>query len=151
MRPSIQAAAGFVLAVSTLWGTASRAEIIFCNQFPHLIYVAMAYQQTGGSFMSRGWMSLSPGDCSRFDSALRVKTFYFRAESERYRDDRGQRTKYVWGKGRAFAISENNFQYYDAEHQSKATLAEFTQGPEAESGDVSAKVTFREGGTAVEF
>jgi hypothetical protein len=31
-------------------------------------------------------MSLDTGQCSVFDSALRVKTFYYRAESATYRN-----------------------------------------------------------------
>jgi hypothetical protein len=42
----------------------------------------------------------------------------------------------------------DNYQYYDAEQRVlKSTLQEFTQGPEAENGDVSATVTFKEGGS----
>ncbi len=151
MRLSLTAA--LVAAVSMVSTTASRADIVFCNQFDHLVYVAIAYPQTGGSFLSRGWMSLSPGDCSAFDTALRVKTFYFRGESENYRDKSGHQSKYSWGKGKQFAVWENdNFQYYNAERRvMKSTLEEFTQGPESDSGDVSAKVTFKEGGSTVEY
>ncbi len=151
MRLSLTAA--LVAAGSILSTTASHADIVFCNQFDHLVYVAIAYPQSGGSFISRGWMSLSPGDCSPFDTAIRVKTFYFRGESEPYRDGSGHKKKYSWGKGKPFAIWEkDNFQYYDAEHRVlKSTLEEFTQGPESDSGDVSAKVTFKEGGSTTEF
>src|SRR5664280_911409 len=31
-----------------LAGPSARADITFCNQFPHLVYVAMAYPQNGG-------------------------------------------------------------------------------------------------------
>jgi hypothetical protein len=94
-------------------------------------------------------MSLSDGDCSAFDTAIHVKTFYFRGESQPYRDTNGRQVRYFWGKGKDFAIWENdNFQYYDAENRVlKSSLAQFTKGPEADDGDVSATITFMEGGS----
>src|SRR5579872_3982058 len=125
------ATASLVAAASIFGATSSRAEIKFCNEFPHMVYVAMAYPQTGGSFIARGWMSLAPHDCNLFDTALRIQTFYFRGESEPYKD-KGHSTKYSWGKGKTFAVfADNNFQIYDAEHKfPKSTFEEFTQGPQ---------------------
>jgi hypothetical protein len=138
-----------LVAVLNVNPATARAEIIFCNQFAHVVNVAIAYPQTDGSFISRGWLSLSPGNCAPFDTALHVKTFFFRGETERYRDAGGRYMRYFWGKGRKFAMWENdNYQYYDAEQRVlKSTLQEFTQGPENENGDVSATVTFKEGGS----
>jgi len=143
--------AAFATAISSFAPLEARADIVFCNKFDHLVYVAIAYQQSGGLFLSRGWMSLPVGDCAFFDTAIHVKTFYFRGESEPYRDARGSRVRFFWGKGQKFAIWENdNFQYYDAQKQVlKSSLAEFTQGPEAENGDVSATVTPTEGGSVI--
>jgi hypothetical protein len=150
MRLSRTQIAALFAAVSILAATTSRAEIVFCNQFGHQVNVAIAYPQTDGSFISRGWLSLSPGYCAPFDTALHVGTFFFRAETERYREG-GRYMRYFWGKGRLFAMWENdNYQYYDAEHRVlKSTLTEFTPGPVAENGDVSATVTFKEGGSTV--
>ena len=147
-----RAAAALVMTASIFGATSSRAEIKFCNEFPHLVYVAMAYQQTGGSYISRGWMGLAPHDCNVFDTALRVGTFYFRGESEPYKDPKGHSTKYNWGKGKIFAVfADTNFQIYDAEHKfPKSTFEEFTQGPQADSGDVSATITFKEGGSTMD-
>jgi|SRR5579862_2764799 len=149
MRLSRVPTAALLAAVSTLATTTARADIVFCNQFAHVVNVAIAYPQTDGSFISRGWLSLSPGNCAPFDTALHVKTFFFRGETERYRDTNGRYMRYFWGKGRPFAMWENdNYQYYDAEHRVlKSTLMEFTAGPEADNGDVSATVTFQEGGS----
>jgi hypothetical protein len=132
-----------------MWVAPARADIIFCNKFEHAVNVAMVYPQADGKFLSRGWLSLSPGDCAPFDTALHVSTFYFRAESEQYRGENGKPMRYFWGKGRKFAMWESdNYQYYDAYRRVyNSTLQEFTQGPEAESGDVSATVTFQEGGS----
>jgi len=137
-------ALGFCCLLAT---SAAKAEIVFCNKFPHVVFVAIAYPQDGGSWLSRGWMSLNTGDCSAFDTALRVKTFYFRGESEWFRSG-GRRTKNSWGRGRKFAIWENsNFNYWNAQERVlKSTLAEFTQGPETQGEAVSATVTFDEEG-----
>jgi len=153
MRLPPTAAAALSAATVIFSATTARAGITFCNQFGHVVNVALAYPQTDGSFISRGWLSLSPGNCAPFDTALRVKTFFFRGESEQYRDASGHTMRYFWGKGHQFAIWENdNYQYYNAEQRVlKSTLEEFTQGPEADNGDVSATVTFKEGGSTTEF
>ncbi|MBV1707964.1 MAG: DUF1036 domain-containing protein [Hyphomicrobiales bacterium] len=130
--------------------TAARAEITYCNSFGRLIYIAIAYPQSNGTFISRGWMSLDKGKCSIFDTALRVKTFYYHAESSWVRTGR-RRSREVWGKGQKFAIWDNsNFQYYNAQNRVlRSTLVEFTQGPVADDGDVSATVTFSSGSSTV--
>jgi hypothetical protein len=62
-------------------------------------------------------------------------------------------TRYVWGEGDKgkFAIWENdNFQYYNAQQRVlKSTLKDFSPGPESSDDDVSAKVTFRLGGSTI--
>jgi hypothetical protein len=155
MRPRLsRAALAPLIALGALLGVAyARADVIFCNEFGHAVNVAIAYPQTDGSFMSRGWLGLSPGNCAPFDTALQLKSFYFRGESEQYRDDKGQRTRYFWGKGRKFAMWESdNYQYYNAEQRVfRSSLEEFTQGPEVVSGAVSVTITFREGGSTMDF
>ena len=144
MRVTLSKLCGCVAGLACLLPISSaKAEIKFCNQFPHVVYVAIAYPQDGGSWLSRGWMSLDTGECSVFDSALRVKTFYYRAESAVYRSG-SRRIKTSWGTGRKFAIWEDsNFNYWNAaERVLKSTLAEFTQGPETTGDAVSATVTF---------
>lgn len=76
-----------------------RADIIFCNNFVSVVNVAIAYPQDDGTFISRGWLSLSAGNCVPFDTTLHVKVFYFRGESARYRDESGRFSRYFWGKG----------------------------------------------------
>ena len=129
--------------VILLAGASAQAKIKFCSEFPHTVFVAIAYPQDGGSWLSRGWMSLNTGECSVFDSALRVKTFYYRAESAPYRSG-SRRIKTSWGAGRKFAIWEaSNFNYWNAaERVLKSTLAEFSQGPQTSEDAVSATVTF---------
>jgi uncharacterized membrane protein len=153
---------GMRIAISKLCGGAAvmacllaapvaRAEITFCNKFPHQIYVAMAYPQYHESWISRGWISLKTGECSLFDPALRVKTFYYRAESENYREG-GRRIKMNWGSGRLFAIREaGNFNYWGAQEKVlDSRLAEFTHAGEETKGDaISVTVTFNVDGSSV--
>ncbi len=146
------ARAAFAALIFCLFAVSgAKGDIIFCNKDGHFIYVAIAYAQSGGSFISRGWLSLNDGECAPFDTALHVKTFYFHGESEWYREGRHRRTRQTWGKGQEFAIwDKSNFQYYDAEKRVlNSTLVEFTAGPEAENGDVSATVTFTEQGSVM--
>lgn len=144
MRVTLSKLCGCVAGLACLFPISSaKAEIKFCNQFPHVVYVAIAYPQDGGSWLSRGWMSLDTSECSVFDTALRVKTFYYRAESAAYRSG-SRRIKTSWGAGRKFAIYEDsNFNYWNAaERVLKSSLAEFTHGPETTGDAVSATVTF---------
>jgi len=122
--------------------SAVRADIVFCNQFPHMVYVAMAYPQNGGTWVSRGWLNLKTGACSLFDPALRVKTFYYRGESENYRQA-GKNVKMNWGNKKQFAIWENyNFNYWGAEEKVlNSSVADFSQGPEADGDAISGTVT----------
>lgn len=136
----------FAFLVGALLAMASSAnagDINFCNKTGALIYIAIAYPQTGGGFLSRGWMSIDDGECSIFDTALHVPTFYFRATGEWNRHGR-TKERPTWGKGKMFAVWDNdNFQYYNAEERVlNSKLEEFTQGPTADNGDVAATVTF---------
>ena len=147
--------APIAFAVATVLGSkTANAEILFCNKFSHQVYVAIAYQQESGSWLSRGWINLKTGDCSLFDSAIRVKTFYYRAESDPFRMN-GQRGKLIWGKSnRSFAINEDsNFDYWSAETRVlNSTLVPFSSGPKLQSNDpnasVSTTVTFLPDGTS---
>ncbi len=122
----------------------ANADIVFCNNFSHTVFVAIAYAQTDGHWLSRGWLEVATGECDTFDTAIRVKTFFFRGMTDPYVDAAHHRVVDSWGKGREFAVWEqDNFQYYDAERQVlKSTLKPFTQGPETNGDAISATVTF---------
>lgn len=141
-------------ALACLLGFSSigaKADIVFCNKSNFkLIYVAIAYPQSDGSFLSRGWMSVSEGECDSFDTALRVKSLWFRGESQWVRQGR-RRTREIWGKGRAFAIWENdNFQYYNAQERVlKSTLENFSLAGEVADGELDVTVTFTDTGSIV--
>lgn len=141
-------------ALALLLGFSSigaKADIVFCNKSSfRLIYVAIAYPQSDGSFLSRGWMSVNQGECDNFDTALRIKSLYFRGESAWVRQGR-RRTRETWGKGRAFAIWDNdNFQYYNAQERVlKSALENFTLAGEVTDGELDATVTFTDNGSVV--
>ena len=132
----------------------ARADIVFCSKFPHTVYVAIAYPQKDDSWISRGWISLKTGECSEFDSAIRVKTFYWRAQSEPYRLGR-RRVTTVWGarKGdREFATwDRDNFNYWNAQTRVlKSKLEVYSRVAIETKGDaISATITFEADGNNV--
>ena len=112
---------------------AGSGEISFCNEFPHKLYIAIAYLQTDvNNYLSRGWLEVETGKCYVFDTAIRVESFYFRAESETYRDGK-HKVKMEWGTDKKFAVRDANFQSYNAEKAySGMRLAGFAKGAEFE-------------------
>ena len=65
MRIAMAKLCGYAVGlVILLAGASAQAEIKFCSEFPHTVFVAIAYPQDGGSWLSRGWMSLNTGECS---------------------------------------------------------------------------------------
>jgi uncharacterized membrane protein len=146
--PLVARACGYALGLACLCA-ASRveADIRFCNEFPHLVYIAMAYPQEESAWISRGWLAAETGQCYAFDSALRVKTFYYRGESAPYRD-KGKSIRTTWGVGMKFAILDNaNFNYWNAQDKVlNSALAEFNRGVDIEEGVASVTVTFKADG-----
>jgi uncharacterized membrane protein len=50
---------------------AGSGEISFCNEFPHKLYIAIAYLQTDvNNYLSRGWLEIETGKCYVFDTAI---------------------------------------------------------------------------------
>ena len=146
----------FVLIASigagSLAVSSAQAGIVFCNEFPHAVYIAIAYPQDTGVWLSRGWLEVPTGECRPFDTALQVKSFYWRGESEEYHLG-GKNVTMSWGDtgDRSFAIWEDaNFQYYEAEHEVlNSTLKGFQKGTDgADEFDVT--VTINADGTPIE-
>jgi hypothetical protein len=143
--PFAPRACGYAVGLACLAAIPSaRADIIFCNKFPHVVSAAIAYPQDEGSWISRGWVVLQIGECSQFDTALRVKTFYYRGETAAYRDNSGKNIRSSWGAGMKFAILENqNFNYWNAQNKVlNSSLAEFNKGADFSNEAVSVTVTF---------
>ena len=99
------------------------------------------------NYLSRGWLEVETGKCYIFDTAIRVPTFYYRAESETYRDGK-HKVKMEWGNDKQFAVRDANFQSYNAEKAySGMRLAGFSKAPEFGGGSpITAIVTFTETG-----
>jgi hypothetical protein len=98
------------------------------------------------NYLSRGWLEVETGKCYIFDTAIRVQSFYFRAESETYRDGK-HKMKMDWGSDKKFAVRDANFQSYNAEKAySGMRLAGFAKGAESSGGPITAIVTFTETG-----
>ncbi len=110
---------------------AGTGDITFCNEFPHTLFIALAYSQADvNNYLSRGWLEIDTGKCYIFDTAIRVPTFYFRAESEPYKDGKHKVTM-SWGDDKNFAVRNANFQSYNAEKAySGMKLVGFNKGPE---------------------
>jgi len=126
----------------------ASASLTFCNDFPHTVFVALAYLQDSGSWLSRGWLEVHTGECLPFDSAIRVTSFYYRGESEAYQSG-GKKVWTSWGdKGRMFATWEDdNFQYYGAENRVlKSSLKGYEQGMDIPQEDYDVTVTFKADG-----
>jgi uncharacterized membrane protein len=128
---------------------AGEGEISFCNNFPHTVHIAIAYLQTDvNNHLSRGWLNVGTGKCYVFDTAIRVQTFSYRAESDPYKEGK-DKVKMNWGKGQQFAIRDGSFQIYGAEKApSGAKLVEFSKGPVSTGAPLTAIVTFNEDGTS---
>jgi uncharacterized membrane protein len=139
--------ASFVLLAAPC-ARAGNGDVSFCNEFPHKLYIAIAYLETDVSnYLSRGWLEVETGKCYIFDTAIRVPSFYYRAESETYRDGK-HRVKMEWGNDKQFAVRDVNFQSYNAEKAySGMRLAGFSKAPDSEDGSpITAIVTFTETG-----
>jgi uncharacterized membrane protein len=127
---------------------ATRAEITFCNKFAQPIFVAIAYQQSDQSWISRGWLQVDSGECKPFDSAIHVSVFYYRGETNWYDNQSGGRSQNTWGfETTKFAVVDSSFNFYNADSaRDNARLAGFTRSVESADGDVSATVTFEADG-----
>jgi uncharacterized membrane protein len=149
MRSALVTALASVVLLVAHPARADEGQISFCNEFPHTLYIAIAYEEYEDNYISRGWLEVENGKCYVFDTAIRVKSFYYHAESESYREGK-HRVKMLWGKDRKFAVRDANFQSYNADKAySGMRLAGFTLGAESTSGPLTAIVTFTETGATI--
>jgi uncharacterized membrane protein len=132
---------------------AGEGEITFCNEFPHKVYVAIAYPQAYAPnvvwYLARGWLHIATGRCVVFDTAIRVRTFYYHAESEPYKEGK-KKIVWKWGADKQFAVRDAHFHFYDAERKfSGMYFAEFSKGPESADGPLTCTVKFLEDGRSM--
>lgn len=142
----------FALVAAGLAASDAQASIQFCNKFPQEIYVAIAYSQDDGGWISRGWLDLKTGDCQEFDTALRPGALYYRAESVPFRNAKGVSVTQVWGSAEhRYAIDpNNNFNYWNAQEKVlKSTLANFSLAADGLTADSLLKVTIEQDGIHV--
>jgi uncharacterized membrane protein len=138
--------AGIVM-IGLLAAAPARSEVQFCNQFETTVFVAIAYQQNKDVWVSRGWLELKPNVCAPFDTALHMSSFYFRGETDDYRDVvTGKTTNYSWGRDRQFATyTDDNFNFWNADRKlTDTTLGWFSRGPDL-SEDDTVKILLKEG------
>jgi uncharacterized membrane protein len=129
----------FFAPLSTSVAAGNLVMIDICNNFPETVNFAMAYQQTTGDWMSRGWVNAETGKCYYFDTAVHVPVFYFRAQTGAYRD-KGHLIKTTWGnKGasvKSFCVAKSFnvfFNYWLAD--TKSNCPESYVSFEIDSGD----------------
>ena len=139
----IGALASIALLLPASHARAGTGDITFCNEFPHTLFIALAYSQADvNNYLSRGWLEIETGKCYIFDTAIRVPTFYFHAESEPYKDGKHKVTM-SWGDDKKFAVRDANFQSYNAEKAySGMKLVGFNKGPESSGAPITAIITF---------
>jgi uncharacterized membrane protein len=125
---------------------AQFTQLTFCNQYQQTIFVAVAYQQSNQTWLSRGWLEIKPNDCEAFDSALSVQLFYYRAETNKFTDPyTGVKGTASWGNNgdRKFAVTGPDFNFYDAQRaRADAHLAGFLHAAWKGRGHAVATVTF---------
>jgi uncharacterized membrane protein len=156
---AVAAVLQFFAPLSTSIAGGNLVKIEFCNNFPQMVNFAIAYQQTTGDWMSRGWLNMETASCYYFDTALRLPVFYFRAQTDAYRD-KGHRVIESWGdKGagvKSFCVAKSlhvSFKYWGSD--TKSNCHESYVSFEADGGDNifetevdgSLQVTFNADGT----
>ncbi|MGO4570221.1 DUF1036 domain-containing protein [Rhizobium sp. 2YAF20] len=141
-----------VIVQSLFLPNCASAAVEFCNNFREHVYVTIAYEQhslkdKGSWFVSTGWLDVTPGLCSYFDTALVVPELYFRIETDWYKDGR-QRTKTSWPAqpDQNFWVMEHSFHFYSAEKggtppDREARWVGFEKSFTATDGDLTETVT----------
>ncbi|MDE1996611.1 MAG: DUF1036 domain-containing protein [Rhizobiaceae bacterium] len=134
------------------------AKVLFCSQLSRDIFVSIAYKQQGDdasdvSYLTRGWLSVHPGKCYYFDTALVVPKLFFRMETDWYTSGR-KKTQMIWpgDDDQKFWVQDSAFQFYHAENADAkptkdARYVPFGASLEDDSGDLSETVTINEDGS----
>jgi uncharacterized membrane protein len=97
----------FFVPFSTSLAAGKLINIKICNGYAQPIYFAIAYQQSTGDWLSRGWLKAPSGNCYFFDTALSLPEFYYRAQTNRYREN-GRLAQDTWGNTgtRSFCVDK---------------------------------------------
>jgi uncharacterized membrane protein len=144
----------FFVAPPTWAVNGKLTNIKICNNFPHNVHYAIAYQESPGDWMTRGWLLIETGKCYFFDGTLSLPEFYYRAESDKY-SEKGGLAEETWGnKGptKSFCIdtnTNNSFNFWNAGNcKTLASFEYYSNGSDFSSDvDVSYTITFESNGT----
>jgi uncharacterized membrane protein len=126
------------------------ADITVCNEFPRPVFMAFAWQERGGGWVSRGWRKVETGKCENdpFNlSELKLTGFFYRGETDWYQVERSRR-KNSWGKtGKSFLVMDKAFQFANADKaQRNARLEPFIPSMTSTSGPVSVRIIINRDG-----
>ncbi len=147
-----------LMGASTIMAIATpvSARIIFCNNYPYEVYFSIAYQQFQANgdaldWLSRGWLGVETGKCEEFDSAIAVSEFYWRGETNFYKQGKGRaRDSWPSKDGKKFWNVEGDFQFYQADHTKpeaqKPAFSTYEKSFRAKDGPVTETITILEGG-----
>lgn len=143
LRRRWASAAVFFCALAT---PGFAADITVCNEFPRPVFMAFAWQDQNGVWISRGWRKVETRACETdpFNlSGLKLRSFYFRGETDWYGVGRGSRRKNSWGKGgKDFAVRDNVFQFANADRDRRgARFVPFSSSAKSTSGPVNVRIT----------
>jgi len=137
---------GGLLVIAALVSAPAHAEVAFCNNFPQPVFIAIAYQQPDGSWTSQGWLRVNVGTCRSFDSARHLSSFYWRAETDWYRDTSGKQVWSAWGEDRNFAVGDYPFGTFTFAHADQSTNTGRVEAFRRFSGPATATLTFHANG-----
>jgi hypothetical protein len=135
--------------VTVIFASASaRAQITFCNKFHQPVFFAITYKQPGGLWMSQGWLQVAVDACRSFDRAPQISTFYWRAESDWYKNASGQQVWTAWHKPDGkFAVGKYPFATFTFEQadqqKTNGRLEDFRKCPvsSAPGGNLALRLT----------
>ena len=102
------------------------ATIKVCNQFSHPVHLAFAYEAKDG-WTSDGWLTIAPNACEIDTQHLDLTSFYYRAESDTYGDNKWS----TWGNNREFSVKDGNFRLDHAEQKTPGGRLVKFNGPDS--------------------
>jgi len=142
------------IAALLLFGSAARADIRICNEFPATIHVALAGADNG-SYAAAGWWTVSENACQDVVGfTVQGDTIYYSADSDDYKSGRDTKRDH-WGNKLQLFVSEKKFDFTDADKPRRGAKAQMfssaTMSQQPPSKDVAITLHFKQNGTSIEF
>jgi uncharacterized membrane protein len=142
-----------VVAALLLFGSAARAGVTVCNEFPATIHVAFA-SQDNGSYTAAGWWTVPQNACQEVGFTLQGDTLYYAANSDEYKSGRDTKRDH-WGNKLQLFVSSKKFNFTDAAKArpgAKAEMFSFAKMAQQPPGkNVAITMHFKQSGTSIEF